>query len=106
MRKPARKLRNDRGQVHYTHRYPHEQAAYLLVFVGSDTPVGLNQVQNAKAINGWLRVNRTYANGRESDENSENAARHAGAEKVEHTARRRKSLLLTRRKNLSPENRA
>src|SRR5262249_9654101 len=106
MREPTRKLRNNRAQINQTHRHPHEQSADLLVFVWSDTPVGLNQVQNAQVISRWLRVNWTHAHRRECDKNSEDAARDAGAEKVKRCGRRRHSLVLTGRKDLSPENRA
>src|SRR5215813_8525842 len=106
MREPTCKLRNDRAQINQTHRHPHEQAADLLVFIRSDTPARLNQVQNAEAISGRLRINRTNAHRRKGDENSKNAARDAGAEKIKHCAWRRHPLLLTRRKNLAPENRA
>src|SRR5215471_1718903 len=106
MREPARKLRNDRCQVHEAHRHPHEKAADLLVFIRSDTPARLNQIQKAQAISRWLRVNRTHAHRRECDQNSENAARDASAEKIKYCAERRQSLLLMRRKNLAPENRA
>src|ERR1043166_1884986 len=86
--------------------HPHEQASNLLVLFRSDTPARLNQVQDAEAISVRLSVNRTHTHRREGDENSENTARDAGAEKIKHRARRGHPLLLTGRKNLSPENRA
>src|SRR6516165_4608295 len=106
MREPARKLRNNRAQIDKAHRHPHQQPADLLVFVRSDTPVRLNQIQNAEGISGWLRVNWTHAHRGECDKNSKNAARDARAKKIKHCAGGQHSLLLTRRKNLTPENRA
>src|SRR5581483_1989210 len=100
-----RKLCNDRAQINQTHWHPHEKATDLLVFVRSDTPLRLNQVQNARLISRRLCVDGTYAHRRERNENPEDAARHASAEKIKHRGRRRDSFVFARRKNLPPENR-
>src|SRR5262245_47090334 len=106
MGEPARKLRNDRAKINQTHRYPHEKAADLLVFIRSDGPVGLNQICDPEPISTRLRVNRTNADRRERYKDSKNATRDAGAKKIKHGAGWRHSLVFTRCKNLSPENRA